>query len=289
MHDKKHTLTPLAYDVTVNSATELPGSGKFTHFDSVGSYVCRRCGQALYRSKDKFSSSCGWPSFDDCVADHVLTQPDPDGLRIEICCSRCHAHLGHVFHNEGFTDKNTRHCVNAAALDFVHDTNIESVNEAVFAAGCFWGVEHLFQRVNGVVMTEVGYTGGKHDHPSYTQVCTGQSGHYEAIRILYDSRVIEYSDLCRYFFEIHNFTQVNGQGPDIGPQYASAIFYHNHQQHSEANTIIEQLITMGYEPATQLLPTQIFWPAEDYHQLYYEKNNSAPYCHVHKKIFPTQQ
>jgi peptide methionine sulfoxide reductase msrA/msrB len=157
-------------------------------------------------------------------------------------------------------------------------------NEAIFAAGCFWGVEHLFKTVNGVIKTEVGYTGGI-TSPTYEEVCSGETGHKEAIKILYDPSKVTYEDLVKFFFEIHDFTQTNGQGPDLGEQYLSMIFYMDDEQKRIAEKLIGELSKKGYNVATVLEKSSKFWPAEDYHQNYYSKTGKEPYCHIWRKIF----
>ncbi len=156
--------------------------------------------------------------------------------------------------------------------------------KAVFAAGCFWGVEHLFKQLDGVVSTTVGYTGGHVDKPTYDQVKTGTTGHYEAVLVEFDPQKITYEDLVKYFFEIHDFTQEDGQGPDIGPQYRSNIFYLNENQKKIAQQVIMKLLSLGYDVKTGLLPYDRFWPAEDYHQDYYDRTGKGPYCHIHRPI-----
>lgn len=157
--------------------------------------------------------------------------------------------------------------------------------QAIFAAGCFWGVEHLFKTLPGVTGTEVGYTGGVTKNPTYEEVCAGNTGHFEAVKVEYNPQKVSYEDLVKFFFEIHDFEQQNGQGPDVGNQYLSVIFYDNASEKQTAKEIIKQLTEKGYTVATQLKPKSEFYPAEQYHQDYYEKNGKTPYCHLHKKIF----
>ncbi len=158
-------------------------------------------------------------------------------------------------------------------------------NSAIFAAGCFWGVQHQFDLEEGVLKTEVGYTGGPRDNPTYEQICTGVTGHQEALEVKFDSAKTDFEALTRLFFEIHDFEQTNGQGPDIGQQYLSVIFYKDEEQMTTAEKIISELTEMGYKVATKLKPATTFWPAEDYHQKYYEKTGKQPYCHLRKRIF----
>jgi len=132
-------LTPQEKMVIEDKGTERPFTGKFCDFDEKGIYTCRKCGVALYESQSKFHSGCGWPSFDDAIDNAVTRSLDADGRRVEITCSNCGGHLGHVFEGEGFTDKNTRHCINSISMDFLPAERIE---RAIFASGCFWGVQH---------------------------------------------------------------------------------------------------------------------------------------------------
>ena len=162
------------------------------------------------------------------------------------------------------------------------NTNLET---AVFAAGCFWGVQYHMAKVKGVISTEVGYTGGHTQCPGYKQVCAGGTGHIEAIKVIFDKTVTGFEALAKLFFEIHDFTQTDGQGPDIGRQYLSRVFYSDEGQKQTAQKLIDILAAKGYKVATGLEPLQTFWPAEDYHQNYYAKKGAAPYCHAYTKRF----
>jgi peptide methionine sulfoxide reductase msrA/msrB len=282
---KTPSLTPELLHIIRDRGTEHPFTGEYDQHDEPGTYLCRQCGLALYRAQSKFHSGCGWPSFDEEIADHVKRTPDPDGRRTEITCARCNAHLGHVFHGEGFTAKNTRHCVNSLSLDFVTDMTVQDTEEAIIAAGCFWGVEYYFKRLPGVVKVEVGYSGGSKSNPTYKEVCNGDTGHVEAVRMVYDSSKLNYEDVIKYFFEIHNPAQIDGQGPDIGSQYRSAIFYYNDEQKAIAQQLLSMLEQQGMRIATKLWPVSIFWRAEEYHQDYYTKTGREPYCHQYTKRF----
>lgn len=282
---KTQTLPPHIADVVCNKATERPFSGDYNNFEEAGTYLCRQCGTALFRSQTKFHSGCGWPSFDAALPGKVQGIPDPDHIRTEIVCAQCHAHLGHVFTGENFTPLNTRHCVNSLSLDFVPSLDVETTEEAIFAAGCFWGVEALFKKLPGVLKAEVGYTGGSKAYPTYEEVCSGHSGHYEAVRVVFDPKKLNFEKVAQYFFEIHDPTQQNGQGPDLGQQYLSAIFFYDEEQKNISKALIQQLTQQGYAVATQLLPAPIFWAAEEYHQQYYDKTKKTPYCHFYVKKF----
>ncbi|MGQ3890756.1 bifunctional methionine sulfoxide reductase B/A protein [Legionella sp. CNM-4043-24] len=283
--DKTASLSPLARRVICDKATEYPGTGSYQTRAGTGTYLCRRCGLALFRASSQFQSGCGWPSFDDNIIQAVRQEPDADGQRTEILCDRCDAHLGHVFTGEHFTHNNLRHCVNSVSIDFVNYDQVMDSEEAIVAGGCFWGVEHFLSLLPGVLNVEVGYTGGHVQDPGYQQVCQGNTGHYEAARVLFDRQVTDYQSVLRRFFEIHDPTQRSGQGPDIGPQYQSAVFCYTDEQRTIAGDLIQLLQKKGYPVATKLLDVQTFWPAEDYHQYYYSKNNRQPYCHRPVKRF----
>lgn len=161
----------------------------------------------------------------------------------------------------------------------------EKIETAIFAGGCFWGMEYMMRRIKGVVSVMPGYIGGHKENPSYQEVKAHTTGHVEAVRILFHPDEVDFEVLARYFFEIHDPTQTDGQGPDIGPQYLSAIFYTTPQQKDVSERLIEILKDKGYDVVTRLLPATEFWTAEEYHQNYYEKTGEEPYCHIYKKRF----
>jgi peptide methionine sulfoxide reductase msrA/msrB len=283
-------LTPEEERVIVHKGTERPFTGKYEKHFEKGVYTCRRCGAELFESSSKFRSDCGWPSFDEQVPGAVKWQPDADGLRTEILCNNCGAHLGHVFLGEQLTEKNTRYCVNSISMDFIPAEQRQAKTQvkterALFASGCFWGTEYHFKKQPGVISTTVGFTGGHVENPTYKQVCTGKTGHAETTEVIFDPSKTSYEQLAKLFFETHDFTQVNRQGPDIGTQYRSAIFYLNDEQKQIAEKLVEQLRQKGFDVKTEITKAGAFWPAEDYHQDYYEKTQGTPYCHIYRKIF----
>jgi len=153
---------------------------------------------------------------------------------------------------------------------------------ATFAAGCFWGVEAAFREVKGVTSTRVGYTGGWFDNPTYHDVCSGRTGHAEAVEVTYDPAQVSYEQLLDVFWNDHNPTTLNRQGPDIGEQYRSAIFFHDAEQEAAARVSKEKLQKSGKysrEIVTEITPASRFWEAEDYHQQYFEKRG-VTHCRV---------
>lgn len=278
-------LSPEEERVIVHKGTEAPFSGKYDKFFQEGTYVCKRCGAELYHSSDKFDAGCGWPSFDDEIPGAVIRKPD--GFRTEITCANCGAHLGHVFTGEHFTAKNTRHCVNSISLVFIPagDSPITGNDTAYFAGGCFWGVEYYMEQVPGVITAESGYIGGTKMNPTYREVSSHTTGHAEAVRVIFNPAETSYEKLAMMFFEIHDPTQINRQGPDIGNQYRSEIFYRNMDQKETAEKLISQLKKNGYKVATRVTKAEKFWIAEDYHQDYYVHKGGTPYCHKYTKRF----
>ncbi len=279
-------LTAEESKIIINKSTEYPFTGLYESFKGKGTYLCKQCGNALYHSETKFDAGCGWPSFDDEIDGAVKRIVDADGKRTEIVCASCGGHLGHVFTGEGFTPKDTRHCVNSVSLDFVPAQLVAgNYGTALFAGGCFWGVEYFLQKEPGVVSVVSGYTGGKVKNPSYREVCTGTTGHAETVKIIYDLKKTTYEKLLRLFLEIHDPTQVDRQGPDIGDQYRSEIFYKNEEQKKIAQKLLDTLRTKGLKIATQVTKASEFYSAEEYHQDYYFRNGKTPYCHGYTQRF----
>ncbi len=283
-------LTPEESHVILHKGTERPFTGQYNDHFETGIYACRQCGAPLYRSEDKFPSHCGWPSFDDELPGAVRREQDADGRRTEILCAHCDGHLGHVFEGEMLTAKNIRHCVNSISMTFMSAETVaaeegKQLKKAYFAGGCFWGVEHLMQQIPGVVAVVSGYMGGDLPNPRYEEVCSKTTGHLETVEVLYDASQVDFETLAKLFFEIHDPTQANGQGPDIGPQYGSAIFCQTDAEKATAQALIDTLQAKGYAVVTQLLPMAPFWPAEPYHQDYYAKTGKVPYCHHYQKRF----
>lgn len=156
---------------------------------------------------------------------------------------------------------------------------------ALLASGCFWGTEYFLKQIPGVLSTRVGYTGGVKPQPTYQEVCSGRTGHAETTEVVYDPEQVDFETLARTFFETHDPTQVNRQGPDIGTQYRSAVFFLNEEQKAITEKLIAELEAKGLDVATEVTAASTFWPAENYHQDYYAKTGGAPYCHAYRKLF----
>ncbi len=274
-------------NVLLHKGTERPFVGKYTNEKSRGIYTCKICDAPLFDSSAKFDSGTGWPSFDDAIEGAIKRIPDADGRRVEIVCANCGAHLGHVFEGEGFTAKNTRHCVNSISLNLVKKPDIKDKNlsYAYFAGGCFWGVEYYMQKLEGVKEVISGFMGGHVKNPSYYEVVRTNTGHLETVEVVYYSSVISYEEIAKTFFEIHDPTQTNGQGPDIGEQYLSAVFENNEEERKTVKSNIEKLEANGFRVATKIVEKSEFYAADESHQDYYEKKGSKPYCHGYVKRF----
>lgn len=290
----KEVLTPEQYLIMRKSGTEKAFSGKYNDHYEKGVYYCEGCDTPLFSSDTKYDHGSGWPSFTAPFDENYIEYLEDNSLfrrRTEVRCAVCGAHLGHVF-DDGPGPTHKHYCINSVSLDFKRaESRSESeanhsekpdesakkaskTENAIFAAGCFWGVEDKFRKTHGVISTEVGYTGGHVKNPTYKQVCTDKTGHAEAVKITFDPSLISYEELLRVFFSIHDATQINRQGPDIGRQYRSAIFYFNGEQKIAAEKIIKELESsgrFGKSIATEIVPASKFNKAEEYHQQYYEK------------------
>ncbi len=279
---KLNPLTPAEKQIIIDKGTELPGSGEYDNFFQEGIYTCRQCNAWLYRSADKFSAHCGWPSFDQEIAGAVKRQTDADGTRTEILCARCGGHLGHVFTGEKFTPRDTRHCVNSLSLRFVPAEKLPSNKQTiVLGGGCFWCLEAYFSQVRGILEVKSGYAGGNIANPTYEQVCRGKTNHAEVVEITFDQTQVALEMILQIFFTLHDPTTRNRQGADVGSQYRSIILASDDEQKEIVENFIAKLTAEKFysEPiVTEVKLLAKFYQAEDYHQEYFKNHPEAAYC-----------
>ena len=300
----KKKLSSEQFAVTQQCGTEPAFRNAYWDNHKPGIYVDVVSGEPLFSSLDKFDSGTGWPSFTQPVkgTDIVEKKNSEFGMmRTEVRSKVADSHLGHVF-DDGPADKGgMRYCINSASLKFIPVEEMDQAGysrylepfvkaglvkapmheTAVLAGGCFWGMEEILRKIPGVIKTTVGYSGGNTANPTYEDVCTGGTGHAEAIQVEFDSTRLSYEALLDYFFRMHDPTTLNRQHNDVGTQYRSAIFYTSEAQKQTAERVKREQSGKFKRPiTTEIAAATKFYSAEDYHQKYLAKNPGGYTCHV---------
>jgi len=271
----KCRLTGEQYKVMRQKGTEAPFCNARWNEKKEGKYYCAACGNLLFTSSRKFDSGTGWPSFVAPAKKSAIAVRSDRRLgmeRNEVMCAKCESHLGHVF-SDGPNPTGKRYCMNSVSMDF--EEKLVGVKSAIFAAGCFWGVQEKFGKLEGVARATAGYCGGWKKEPTYEEVCSGKTGHAECVLVEYDTEKISFGALIDAFFSMHNPTTKNRQGLDFGEQYRSAIFWKTAEQKRMAEEKIAEMKKRGINVVTDVKKAGAFFRAEGYHQDYLKKHKDT--------------